>query len=365
MSSLAGREVAERPLNTNIFVRKDGALLPMDMEPGEADAKYRYLEGNLPEYVVYPKPEWFDEEQSNVRTFVAEQLGFDVSLVPQIDHVQRIHIGINDDICGRYDSLSHKAAVVALTDTKERHTAISRLLIKNMAHEAGHGVYDPQTTWAAVIHEPVPEEIRGTVWDGTDDGLITRSIATGYGSLKAHLTKPHYGDNFRGEAEFDVVGNLFEEGLAEEIAIRYVEEHWGPTVSPFAASKGGDMFARTLDYSTDREHIVTMVPAWAALSLNYLEEIRRSTDPIGNSIFDLLIQSRHLETRAPAMKELAQVINRIQPGLYSYLNHAEYSKEGFTDALLRVEDLYIKTFWGVPGFVPPPPARMAIANNQE
>lgn len=350
----------ERPLNTQLMIVNQDSLVPVQIADGEAERRYLGAVWPVEAVQEVAGPEWLESEQQKTRQFVADQFGFSADLIPDVRYAIHLKHG-QKMVLGRYLFVDHEAAVLALKGSEERDSAHARLIIRSMVHEQGHAAYDPELLSTFLIQKPIAPELRHGPQDFTDDGYIGVATAQSLGAAKVAVKKQTYLDGAVAHT-LSSVGAFFDEGLVEEIAIRYMEENFTPQQSPYPEWKN-NMIGRILGYYDDGEKLVVDA-AIATLGLNYLEEMRKADDPNGQSIFDILIAARHVDTQVFAMRQLPRIINGIEPGLYDRLQHAKYLSNEFADVLVDIQTLYARKFYDTPGFVTPPPVQIFASKSQ-
>lgn len=316
----------------------NGEVLRRHSNPDQ-DPNNRSIElANVPESLVIPSPEWFVDEVGRARDFVAELTGFDPTDLPDVDLVKgglgSLGVGHAD---AAYVADRHRTYVDARIITENPSEVQKGYAIRIVTHDLAHGALERATVNVTVLQQQVAVGgLRRLVIPA--DTVRTGQVNAGH--HKSHIAKEKVGlRRKRTVAGVEPYGNFFEEAFAEEVAMQY-DLARGAILDPEEVRQAQPHLAGAELYAAqDKSGKVDMNRAgFAAAGLNMLEQVRYQHDPEGQSIFELLVAARHQATRAAAMRKLAQVVNAVQPNLYSRLNHAPDDIKSFTDGFLAISD---------------------------
>ncbi len=301
----------------------------------------------LSEHDVVEAPVWFGETVKEAKRFVAELTGFDEAKLPHVYMVPADSRFLQHEveIQGAYSAIRHQAFIREVSVGSASDSVEALIVGRNVAHELAHSAVDRNLQGLTVVSKEVGENQGGTFAGGY---YWQQSFYAHDGHQKVQVRKEVV-PNSEKSLEFTELGSFFAEGWAEEVGIRFAEQHSRvpEDVEAVAAQEGESAAVRYLQPQLDEDgDLVVTAPAMAALGLDLLEAARLIVRPDGYSIFALLTAMRHEDTNAAAQKEFIQTLNTIQPGLYQQLRQLKYNGDEFMRgvqlidaALAKVEDL--------------------------
>lgn len=351
--SSAQSELPQASQSINLYYDGPSGLLRKDVSPVDDIVIRRSL--NYADRDLHPinTPEWFEEDVDTARRFVAnltgcspETLSAAVRLVKASPVNADGFVGNNEHM-GAYHPLEDVINVSGPNQSTPRKSWARVAANRTLAHEFAHSTGDHKDmSITAVIKNEADVTAGGLrrylhLFSSRSKKTSVRyeSAYVNQGMVKSHLSRRQSAKGNGREVVHKSAGAFFEEGFAELVGIAYNESQGvdfpGETLTTLATSADVGVPARYWSVSDDGEGMMLGPSALAAYGLDLLEGVRKLTDPDGNTIMNLLIDSRHSHTRTEAMRELVKVVNKIEPGLYKRLNHLQLSSKEDTIAGLN------------------------------
>lgn len=267
------------------------------------------LHAEIAEELSVRKPDWFRHAEQDARAFIGS-LALDntapIVLLKESDRLGEI---------GMYEPYS----TIAHCNNYEPLIFVRRQAARSVDR------YDEHLLGSVLVHELMHSTApAGThVLRKRPDGSILEDHRAGL--LTEHAGKP--------------LGLFFEEGLAEFTAGWYRRakaEGLVPTVDIGI----NEIPAATLpDHYSYRGMLAISGPDGYAIELMAWGMQRRHILRHASDLVGMMLETRHPQTQTQALREFAQTVEQLEPGLYIHLRNLEYSAENWYEACRGIQGI--------------------------